>query len=293
MRFLLLMMLYLGAAYGKPYTLVLDWHFSPHHAPLLYAKIKGHLNDWQFFEPSHGASGIKLVAAKRYDMCVSYPSYLLKAVHKKLPVKRIGTLLSRSMVALAVRDNSSIKAIADLKGKKIGRVHLGPSIYLSAFLRTGGLSIKDTHVIQVNQGILPSLMSGSIDGCLVMSNHEPILAKKQGVPLRLFPLSITDVPTSHSFVFVVSKQTTVPIKQLRDAIDKGLTACRQSPDKVWTLIERYYPRLKGKKDLFLGTLPYFSATCGAYNKKANETYARFVAKTMGWDHAPNHEDWVG
>ncbi|MFN7097873.1 MAG: ABC transporter substrate-binding protein, partial [Gammaproteobacteria bacterium] len=111
-------------AIDQPLTVLLDWYPNPDHAPLFVAQehgfFKQHGLDVKLVSPTDPGDPLKLVAAGKADIAITYQPTLLMAVDEGIPVIRIGTLIATPLNAVAVLKSSDIHTVADLNGKKIG-----------------------------------------------------------------------------------------------------------------------------------------------------------------------------
>jgi ABC-type nitrate/sulfonate/bicarbonate transport system substrate-binding protein len=290
-------------SHAQSYNLVLDCDINPHHVPILYAKAMGYLPQWCIKEPAYSMNGLQLVANKQHQIAVSYPSDLLRAVHKNMKLKRVGVLLARSPLALAVRIKPGLKTITDLKGRRVGRISPEPSVNLKTFLQSGDLSMTDIETV-ASKNNYKNFMTGQIDACLILANDEAVTFKNQGLKFNLFTVDQTKMPPYQPFIFVCREAclqdcktkkpiNPKPLMAFLDGINKALKACLAQPDKVWhKVMKAYGHKLKGKKEHFMKTLPYFSASSFFCNQDHDQAYAQFVAEALGWKKVPSHHTWV-
>ncbi|HLS18694.1 MAG TPA: ABC transporter substrate-binding protein, partial [Paracoccaceae bacterium] len=105
-------------------TVILDWFVNPNHGPIVIAEEQGFFAEEgltvEVIGPADPADPPKMVAAGRADLAVSYQPQLHLQIHEDLPLIRVGTLVASPLNCLLVRDDSPVKEIADLKGRKIG-----------------------------------------------------------------------------------------------------------------------------------------------------------------------------
>ena len=127
--------------------LVLDYLPNPDHAGIYTA-----LRDGQFREsgldvrpvvPPDPAAPLKLLAAGRADIAISYEPELLLARDKGLDVVAIGALVQEPLTSIMSIGHHAIRRPADLDGKKVGTAGIP---YQSAYLQTIATGAKTVDV---------------------------------------------------------------------------------------------------------------------------------------------------
>ena len=112
------------AAAAEKLTLMLDWFVNPDHAPIIVADAQGYFAaaglEVEIVAPADPNDPPKLVAAGQADVAISYQPQLHIQVDRGLPLTRIGTLVATPLNSLVVLADGPVKAIADLKGRKVG-----------------------------------------------------------------------------------------------------------------------------------------------------------------------------
>ncbi len=270
------------------FTLLLDWHINPDHAPLIVALEKGYFADAgldvRMIEPADPNDPPKLVAAGKADLAVSYQPQLHLQVAEGLPLVRVGTLVATPLVTLMTLADGPIKSIADLKGKKIGFAVSGTEeAILGTMLKKYGLTLKDVTPVNVSMGLTTALLSGQVDATIggyrnFEMNQMDILGKKA----RAFYVEEEGVPAFDELIFVANKAS-LGDKRLRrfmDALERGGQYLVNHPDESWTLF------IKGRKQLddelnkraWRDTLPRFSLTPAAVDHARYERFAAFLSE---------------
>jgi putative hydroxymethylpyrimidine transport system substrate-binding protein len=152
-------------------TVLLDWFVNPDHAPLVIAKERGYFErqglDVELIAPADPSAPPRLVAAGKADVAITYQPDLMLNVKEGLPLVRFGTLIETPLNSLIVLKDGPIKSLADLKGKKVGySVASFQDAYLSAILKSVGLTAKDVTLVNVNFNLVTALMSGQVDAAI-------------------------------------------------------------------------------------------------------------------------------
>ena len=117
--------------------------------------------------PADPSAPPKLVAAGQAEIAVSYQPQLHIQVASGLPLVRFATLVATPLNALVVLEDSPIRSIADLAGRKVGFSVGGfEDALLRAMLAGHGLSLDSVTLINVNFSLSPALISGQVDAVI-------------------------------------------------------------------------------------------------------------------------------
>jgi putative hydroxymethylpyrimidine transport system substrate-binding protein len=198
-----------AAAANRPVSLMLDWTPNPDHVGLYYAQAHGLFGkaglDVTIHAPSDPSSPLKLVAAGKADLAVSYEQEIFFAAAKHLPVIAVAAVVPRPLNSLMAID-PGIRRVADMKGKKIGVTGV-PSDFaaLDTALRSAGLTRKDVTTVSVGYNLLPALLAHRVDAVLgVYRNVEGIELQQRGFRPTIIPLDRVGVPSYDELVLVAS-----------------------------------------------------------------------------------------
>src|SRR4051812_21742096 len=161
-------------------TLTLDWTPNPDHVGFYYARDAGLFGkdglDVSIRAPSDPSAPLKLVAAGRSDLAVSYEQEVFFAGARKLPVIAVASVIGQPLNSFMSID-PSIRSLADLKGHSVGITGV-PADY--AALESAGVS-HDVKVVNVGYSLLPALLSHNVDAVLgVYRNVEGIELEQRG-----------------------------------------------------------------------------------------------------------------
>jgi putative hydroxymethylpyrimidine transport system substrate-binding protein len=198
-----------AGATGRPVTLMLDWTPNPDHVGFYYAQAHGLFGraglDVVIRAPSDPSSPLKLVAAGKADLAVSYETEVFFAAAKHLPVKAVAAVVPQPLNSVMAID-PGIHRVADLRGKKIGITGV-PSDYaaLDTALRSAGLTRKDVTTISVGYSLLPALLAHRVDAVVgAYRNVEGIELEQRGLRPTIIPLDRVGVPSYDELVLVAS-----------------------------------------------------------------------------------------
>ena len=110
------------------------------------------------------------------------------AVDQGLPLARVGTLVATPLATLTVLRDGPIRALADLRGKRIGFSVAGfEEVVVGTMLGSVGLRLSDVRLVNVNFALSSALMSGQVDAILGgYRNFELHQLELEGRPGRAF-----------------------------------------------------------------------------------------------------------
>jgi putative hydroxymethylpyrimidine transport system substrate-binding protein len=175
-----------------------------------------------------------------------------------------------------------IKAIADLKGRKIGFSVGGfEDAILGAMLRKAGLSLEDVTLINVNFSLSPSLISGQVDAVIgAYRNFELNQMDIVKRPGRAFYVEEEGVPAYDELIVVAhaDRLGDARLSRFVTALEAAVLFLINHPAQGWDLF------IKGHKDLndelnrraFRDTLPRFALRPAALDQGRYRRMAQFL-----------------
>jgi len=274
-------------SFNKPLIVILDWFINPDHAPLFVAKEKGFFKQAgihvQLEPPAANADGPKLVAAGKADIAITYqPQFLIQQAHH-LPLTQVGTLVATPLDCLVVLKNGPIKAIRDLKGKRIGYPAGYSQIMLKTMLKQHGLSLKDVHLISTHQGLTQALLAHRIDGFTgAMRNFEPIEMQLRGQLARLFLPENNGFPFYSELILITNthERNDPRINQFMMALQRGVIYLVNHPQQSWELFAKRHPELNNSlnRKAWFKTLPFFALRPNLIDDSRRQKLAIFLKK---------------
>jgi putative hydroxymethylpyrimidine transport system substrate-binding protein len=193
-----------GSGKTQHVVLTLDWTPNPDHVGFYYARDTGLFRkqglDVAIHAPSDPSAPLKLVAAGRSDLAVSYEQEVFFAAEKKLPVVAVASVIGQPLNSFMSID-PGIHGLSDLKGRTVGITGV-PADY--AALATAGLK-GHVKVVNVGYSLLPALLSHKVDAVLgVYRNVEGIELEQRGFHPTVIPLDRAGVPLYDELVLVAS-----------------------------------------------------------------------------------------
>lgn len=223
----------------QPFTLELDWFVNPDHAGIYEAIDDGYFReaglDVQSQTPSDPSAPIREVAAGRVDLAISYEPEVLLAHDQGLPVKAVAALAPTPLTSLIWLKDSGIKDVKDLRGKTIATAGIPyQEAYLKTILDRAGLSTSDVKAVDVQQGLLPAILSGRAQAMLGgFLNVEGVDLELRGKDPTVIPVDKIGVPTYDELVLVANSDTldekSDDIRLFLEALERGTKAAVADP----------------------------------------------------------------
>lgn len=284
--FIVLMSFFNNVDANDKLLLLLDWFPNPSHAPIFAAKQNGFFHeqklDVEIIGPADPSDPPKLVAAGKADIAITYEPQFIEQIDRGLPLITIGTLIDKPLNCLVVLKNSSIKTLADLKGKRIGNSGTSASnVTLKTMLSTVGLRLADVELINVHYNLIQALLTHNIDATIgIMRNFELIQLSLAGFPARTFYPEQYGMPPYSELILVTRKDLIHDprLPRFLKALNKGVAYLHQHPEETWLQFSKDHPELNNKLNhlAWNATLPYFSQTPSTFNEKEWLQFARFL-----------------
>lgn len=281
-------------------TLLLEWFVNPDHAPLVVAKELGLFEkaglDVELIPPSDPSAPPRLVAAKQADVAVHYQPALYLDADAGLPLVRFGTLVETPLNALMVLADGPIKSLADLKGKRIGFSVSGfEDAALGQMLKSGGLSLQDVELINVNFALSASLIAGTVDATIGgYRNFELTEMKLEGHPARAFYVEEHGVPAYEELIFVTHRDLVADdrLPRFLAAVEDAAIYLTNNPQDSWQLFIKAYPDLDTalNKQAWMDTLPRFAKRPAALDRGRYERFGAFMLEQKLIKTAPKIDD---
>ena len=143
----------------------------------------------QIQTPSDPAAPLKLLAAGKVDLAISYEPELLLARDKGLQLVAVGALVQQPLTSIISIGKHAIADPKDLKGKTVGTAGIPyQSAYLKAILDRAGVDPSSVKEVNVGFNLVPAMKTKKVDATLgAFWNYE-------GVQLRLREAAPEDHP---------------------------------------------------------------------------------------------------
>jgi putative hydroxymethylpyrimidine transport system substrate-binding protein len=252
-----------GSGGPERVTLMLDFFPNADHAGIYVAQARGEFKrrglEVRIRAPSDPSAPLKLLAAGRADLAISYEPEVLRARDKGLPVVAVGSLVRTPLTAIVSLPRAGIRSAADLRGKTVGTAGID---YQSAYLK----AITGAPVKEVNVGfdLVPALVSGKVDAVLgAYWNYEAIQLRQKGRDPHVIRIDRAGVPTYDELVITASERDVRDhpdrIRKFLAALAAGTSALEADPDGGTRPLLAANPTLDPRlqRASVKATLPYF------------------------------------
>jgi putative hydroxymethylpyrimidine transport system substrate-binding protein len=246
-------------------NLMLDFFPNADHAGIYAAEAGGHFRDEgldvRIRTPSDPSVPLKLLAARKADLAVSYEPEVLRARDKGLPVVAVAALVRVPLTSIVSLPRAGIRTPADLRGKTVGTAGID---YQSAYLQ----AIAPPGVKERNVGfdLVPALVSGKVDAVLgAYWNYEAIQLRQKGRAPRVIRIEHAGVPTYDELVIAANESDVRDhpdrIRKFLAALAKGTQDLAKHPgDALLAANHDLDPKLQ--RASVKATLPYFVPSKG-------------------------------
>jgi putative hydroxymethylpyrimidine transport system substrate-binding protein len=197
--------------------LMLDFFPNADHAGIYAAQASGAFArqglDVRIHAPSDPSVPLKLLAAGRTDLAISYEPEILRARDKGLDVTAVAALVRTPLTAIVSLPRAGIRSPADLRGKVVGTAGID---YQAAYLMAIAPGARARNV---GFDLVPALLSGKVDAVLgAYWNYEAIQLRQKRRDPRVIRMETAGVPTYDELVVAAGPHTP------RDATRRFLAA---------------------------------------------------------------------
>ncbi len=243
----------------KPFTVMLDFFPNADHAALYSAISGGEFRavglDVRPQIPAEPADPLKLLAAGKVDMAISYEPELLLARDRGLKLVSIGALVQRPLTSIIALPNQHVHTVADLAGKRVGTAGIP---YQAAELQTAlqAARVNPSTVREVNVGfnLVPAMLSGKVAATLGgFWNYEAIQLRLLRRHPVVIPVDQAGVPSYDELVLVVrqdeARKRGQDLRAFMQALTRGERAVRADPQAAAALVVKANPSLDPKLQL--------------------------------------------
>jgi putative hydroxymethylpyrimidine transport system substrate-binding protein len=259
---------------AQPLTLTLDFYPNPDHAGIYMARKLGYFKeaglDVDIQTPSDPAAPLKLVAAGRGDLAISYEPEVILAREQGLDVKAVAAVVNRPLTSMIWLRKSGIKGVAGLRGKTVATAGIPyQDAYLKTILARAKLRSSDVKAVNVGFGLLPALLSDKAQAMLGgFSNVEGVDLRLRGKDPVVTPVDELGVPSYDELVLVASEkqleEDPQAIRLFIAALARGTTAAAKDPEATAKALEEANPGLDPKltRAELAATLPLLDPSRG-------------------------------
>lgn len=235
--------------HAQKVTIMLDWYPNAVHSFLYVAQEKGYFKaqglDVSIKMPSDTNDPLKLAAANRIDIALSYQPQVLIARDEKIPVQSFGTVVRHTLNRVMVPASSGIRSPKDLAGKTVGYSSIPlEEAAVRTMVKADGGDPDKVKTVDVGYDLIPALTAHKTDAIVGgFVNHEQLLLEKEGVPVRAFNPAKYGVPDYDELVFIANenklKQQPDIFKKFLAAAEKGQQYVKKHPEKALAILLKH------------------------------------------------------
>jgi putative hydroxymethylpyrimidine transport system substrate-binding protein len=230
-----------GPAQQESVRLMLDFFPNADHAGIYAAQGTGAFRkaglDVSIQTPSDPSAPLKLLAAGRVDLAISYEPELLLARDKGEKLVAVGALVQKPLTSVISIGKRAVTDPRQLAGKTVGTAGIPyQSAYLKAILAQAGVSPSRVKEVNVGFNLVPSMLSGRVDATLgAYWNYEAIqLAQARKKP-KTIRMEKVGVPTYDELVVVARQQDLdakggAKVRRFMHALAQGMKALKRDPN---------------------------------------------------------------
>lgn len=221
-------------------SIMLDWYPNAVHSAIYVAQEKGYFADEgldvRIEMPADTNDPLKLAAAGKVDLAISYQSQLLLSRSEDIPVVSVAALVRHSLNAIMFKEESGISSPKDLEGKNIGypSTSVNEAIVASMVNNDGG-DMNNVRLTDIGWDLMASLGTDQVDAIVGgYVNHELVLFKKEGYNMDVLHLADYGVPDNYELIVVTGEKTLESkkdeIERFWRAVMKGQHFVKEDPE---------------------------------------------------------------
>ncbi len=199
--------------------------------------------------PGNGAANTaQMVASGQAMMGAADGTTTSQLIAKGAPFTVVATIYQSNPNAVQALEESGIKSLADLKGKKIA-VPSGSSqtTMLPLLLQHNNLSVDDLNLVNMpGTSMIAALLQKQVDAILGSIDSYGIQLDKQGAKYVTFPFSTNGVPTVGTSIIVNSRYASENadlVKGFVAATLKGWAFAAKDPTKAIADLKEVFPNV--------------------------------------------------
>ncbi len=168
--------------------------------------------------PTDPSTPLKLLAAGKVDVAISYEPEVLLARDQGAKIVSIGALVQRPLTSLMSvpektdkkdKPDLGVRSVRALAGKTIGTAGIPyQSAYLKTILQQAGVDPGSVKEVNVGFNLVPAMLSGKVDATLgAFWNVEGVQLQRAQRNPWILPVDRAGVPTYDELVFAVREDT--------------------------------------------------------------------------------------
>ena len=220
--------------------LMLDFFPNADHAGIYAAQATGAFRkaglDVRIETPSDPAAPLKLLAAGRVDLAISYEPEVLLARDRGQKLVAVGAIVQKPLTSLMSIGKDAIADPTQLAGKTVGTAGIPyQSAYLRAILERARVDPARVREVNVGFNLVPAMLSKRVDATLgAFWNYEGIQLALQHKRPRIIRMERAGVPTYDELVIVAREDSLRTggerVRRFLRALGQGYQALREDPN---------------------------------------------------------------
>jgi putative hydroxymethylpyrimidine transport system substrate-binding protein len=258
-----------GSGHGQSLSVMLDWFPNADHVGIYAAMANGDFEraglNVRVRVPSDPSSPLKLLAAGKVDVAITYEPELFLARDQNLPVASIAAIVQEPLTSIVSIGSKHIKTVSDLRGKTVGDAGIPyQHAYLSTILARAGIPQKSVKEVNVGSDLLPAMLSRRVDATLgAYWNYEAVQLRQMGKRPNVIRMNQVGVPNYDELVLAVRTSTLSQnqdeIRRFVQALARGYKSVQSNPKAAVQSLVSQNPGLDPKLQLasVKATLPAF------------------------------------
>jgi putative hydroxymethylpyrimidine transport system substrate-binding protein len=258
-----------GGGTPERVNLVLDYLPNADHAGIYAAMQEGEFEaaklDVKLRTPSDPSAPLKLLAAGKADLAISYEPELLLARAKGADLVSIGALVQKPLTSIISLGHKPVRRPAALEGKKVGTAGIPyQDAYLKTILDHAGADPDRVKAINVGFNLVPALLTKRVDAVLGMFwNVEGVELARQHKDPVILRMDDVGVPTYNELIIVARaadvRSRGPVLRRFMRALARGHAAVRKDPEAAADALVKANPDLDRKlqRAQIRATLPVF------------------------------------
>src|SRR6185312_11276814 len=229
-----------GPAKPESVRVMLDFFPNADHAGLYAAQGTGAFRraglDVSMQTPSDPSAPLKLLAAGKVDLAISYEPELLLARDKGQKLVAVGALVQKPLTSIVSIGRKAVADPKQLAGKTVGTAGIPyQSAYLKAILAKAGVAPSRVSEVNLGFNLVGPMLSGKVDATLgAYWNYEAIQLAQQRKHPKVIRMETAGVPTYDELVIVAREEDLrenggAKVRRFMRALGQGVTALRKDP----------------------------------------------------------------
>ena len=253
----------------EPFDLVLDYFPNADHVGIYAALADGEFArvglDVRPRTPSDPAAPLKLLAAGRADLAISYEPELLLARDRGLKLVSVGAIVQKPLTSIISVGRGAVTSPAQLRGRRVGTAGIPyQAAYLRTVLQRAQVNPASVREIDVGFNLTGAMLSRRVDATLgAFWNYEGIQLALQRRRPTIIRIDRVGVPTYNELILVAREQDLQQrggrVRRFMRALSAGYQATRRNPPRAVAQLVRANPDLDRRLQLasVRATLPVF------------------------------------